>query len=310
MIKFYLIAFVTVVSFLFVGCSKDTAEEITFFVGADNHFGVTDSSRFINESIAELMNRLPGTRYPDSLSGDVAEPQWVSFVGDLTDHGTAEEWGEFVEVFGLNGGKQLQYPVHEGFGNHDGPIHGQVSSPVRRGIKLRNQKREGVLFQSKDSLHYSWDSGAIHFVNLNSYPGSSWDPECEWCPYFKDGFREPAHSLEFLESDLMNNVRDSTQPVVLFFHYGFDEWGNKWWTSEEQEQFYQVIQEYNVIAIFHGHTHTLDHYFWKDIPVWCVGAVQKSPDIGNFLVVRIGDNQLSVAERDETGWGRVYFSRF
>ena len=229
-----------------VSCNLDKIEnqgsDITFFIASDLHFGKNDSTKIINDAVAHDMATIPGTFYPDSLLGKVDTPQWVSFTGDLTDHGRANEWNVFTAQFGLNGQGRFPFLVYEGFGNHDGPIDGVSPSPVRNGIKTRNMQREGLTAVSQDSLHYSWDREGIHFVNLNSYPGKDWDPNCEWCHYFKEGFRDPAKSLNFLKKDLNKNVGNSRRPIVPFFHYGFDEWGDKWWTQAEQDAFYKTIK--------------------------------------------------------------------
>jgi len=288
----------------FAQTEKTTKENasITFFIASDLHFGSNDSIISISEKVALDMTTIPGTFYPDSLWGKVDVPQWVSFTGDLTDHGRSEEWNDFTTQFGLNGQGNFPYRVYEGFGNHDGSNNG----PIRSGIKARNIQREGVTSISQDSLHYSWDRNGVHFVNLNSYPGKDWDPACEWCPYFKEGFRDPSKSLVFLKKDLKKNVGKSDLPIVLFFHYGFDEWGDKWWTSKEQNAFYKTIKKYNIIAIFHGHTHEIDHYNWKGIPVWCAGAIQHSPKTGEYLIVRIQDHQMLVVVREREGWGKNF----
>lgn len=301
--------FVTILfSVLFSGCfaqSKNISNEatdITFFIASDLHFGSNDSIKVINEAVARDMSTIPGNYYPDPLLGKVDTPQWVSFTGDLTDHGRANEWNDFTAQFGLNGQGKFPFLVYEGFGNHDGSNDG----PVRSGIKARNMQREGMTSVSQDSLHYSWDRNGVHFVNLNSYPGNKWDPTCEWCHYFKDGFRDPAKSRDFLKKDLRKSIGKSGRPVVLFFHYGFDDWGDKWWTEAEQDAFYKTIKKYNVMAIFHGHTHGIDHYDWNGIPVWCVGATQHSPKIGEYLIVRIQDRQLLVTVRKNKEWGKVF----
>jgi cytolysin (calcineurin-like family phosphatase) len=109
-----------------------------------------------------------------------------------------------------------------------------------------------------DSLYSSWGKNKFHFINLNNYSGNIWDSSCEWCQYFKIGFQEPSNSLDFLKEDLENSVGNSGRSVILFFHYGFDDWKNKWWTKQEQDAFYEVVKAYNILAISHGHTHSFD----------------------------------------------------
>ena len=255
--------------------------------------------------MAKDMVSLPGTAYPDTTL-KVAKPEWVAFTGDISDHARKEEWDRFTSIFGLNGEGYFPFLVYEGFGNHDGPTSTNPESYIRNGVKERNLKRKGIENISDNGLHYSWNREGIHFVNLNSYPGNKWDPECGWCHYFHDGFREAAFSLDFLKKDLKESVGDSGKPVILFFHYGLTGWSNEWWTPAEQESFYNAIKDYNVIAIFHGHEHVVNHYEWKNIAVWCVGSTHKSAKTGEYLVVHITNNQLFVAVRKRSEWDKVF----
>jgi hypothetical protein len=56
-------------------------------------------------------------------------------------------------------------------------------------------------------------------------------------------------------------------PVVLMQHYGFDgfslnDWN--WWTPKQRRALYELIADYNVVAILHGHNHHAEHYRWPD----------------------------------------------
>jgi len=287
--------------------------DVTFFIASDLHYGQNENTAQVNRLMAAEMASLPGTLYPDS-SEKVAPPEWISLTGDITEDGKPEEWGDFTSAFGLNGDGSFPFPVYEGFGNHDGPTTSYPKSPVRRGIKERNRKRKNIRNISKNGLHYSWSRKGIYFANLNSYPGNEWDPECGWCHYFQNGFREPAFSLDFLKKDLEQSVGESFNPVVLSFHYGLggeETFSYLWWTPEEKDAFYEAIKDYNVIAIFVGHEHAVKHYKWRGIPVWGVGSTQKitaNSEIdtpGQFLVVRISEDQIYVAEREIGKWGKV-----
>lgn len=276
--------------------------DLTFIIASDTHYGKNAYVDSFNKATINAMNRMPGIDYPDSIGGTVDTPLGVVISGDLTENGKKESFLEFIDHFGLNGNKKLLYPVYEGFGNHDGNKNGYV----RNTIKIRNLQRKQLSTISADSLHYSWNWGDIHFVNLNSYPANKWDSNCEWCHYFKESFREPEFSLDYLIKDLEEQVGITGKPVVLFFHYGFDVWGNKWWTVQEQDKFYNVIKDYNIKAIFHGHTHEVDHYFWNDIPIWCVGSTQKDEGPGEFLVVNIKSEKMVVGIREINRWKSFY----
>ncbi|MBU88380.1 MAG: hypothetical protein CL722_05285 [Chloroflexi bacterium] len=288
--------------FYIASLASQNAEDLTFFIASDTHYGKNKYVGSFNIEIINAMNEVPGMYYPDSIGGNVDIPFGVVICGDLTENGKKESFVEFIDHYGLNGNKKLLYPVYEGFGNHDGNKNGYV----RNAIKIRNLQRKLLGTISPDSLHYSWNWGDIHFVNLNSYPANIWDPNCEWCHYFKDSFREPQFSLDYLKNDLEQQVGITGKPVVLFFHYGFDEWGKKWWTVQDQDTFYNVIKDYNIKGIFHGHTHEVDHYYWKGTPVWCVGSTQKDEGPGEFLTVNITSEKMVVGIREINRWKSFY----
>lgn len=278
---------------LFLSCSQD----ITFMVVSDPHFTGDTSSFLINRRMVEDMNSLKGVEHPGS--NQKIDPAFVWMLGDMTDGGKKEQWDQYESLYGLNAENVLKYPVFECFGNHDGNVDGFA----RQQIKHRNTERRMKIVTDSLGLHYSWDIGRIHFVNLNLYPANEWDPDCEWCTYFKESFREAQNSLTFLEKDLKENVGDSGRPVILAFHIGFDDFGLKWWTESDQEKFYNVIKDYHVAGIFHGHNHAVGQTKWKGINVWAVGSPRHDGSTGEYLVVRVnGDGEISVRERSLRSW--------
>lgn len=285
--------------YFFTGCTEED-KGFTFIIASDTHYGLSDSLLKFNAQTIEEINNLPGTSYPGNTEKKVDVPLGVILSGDLTESGEKDQWNLFVEDYGLHGEGRLKFPVFEGFGNHDGLVDG----PVRSGIKGRNQLRKGLSHISENGLHYSWKWQDIHFVQLNSYPSYEWDPDCEWCHYFNRSFREPQESLQFLKKDLSEQIEDSNREIILIFHYGFDDWGNMWWTQNEQDQFYDVIEKYNILAIFHGHSHNIQFYNWRGIPVFCVGSTQKDSNPGEFMVVRVDNEKINITKRSVTnGWG-------
>ena len=284
-------------------------EDLTFFVVADLHYGSTVNSRDINRLMAKSMNSLPGQSYPEEfgLKGKVHTPRGVVVLGDIVDDGDSVEaekfWQEYVEDFGLKGDKLLAFPVYEGFGEHDGASNGLV----RTNLKNRNKLRPELKSISADGLHYSWDWGKVHFVQLNLYPGSVGEEYLNiWGRRFTGDARYPKHSLEFLIEDLRRNVGSSGRPVVIFQHYGFDSWSEAWWTQKERAAFLQAIQPYNVIAIFWGHSHVIQSLAWNGIKTWCAGTINNDPESGNYLVVNIKtgrrSGQMIVASRKAEKW--------
>lgn len=265
------------IAVLFAGCK---ANMISFIVASDTHFNGTEQKVQVMDTITDLMNN--SVKLVKEATGITVKKPFGAFItGDLTDGGTKEQWDEFVEAFGLNGEGNLKMPVYETYGNHDGNIGGVV----REGIRERNARRVGVTITSENGVNYAIKKNGYLFIVLGSYPGNKWDPECGWCHYFKETFRDPEGSLTFLESVLNENSQNEKLPVFLFFHYGWDDFSKLWWTQDEQSNFLNVIQGTNVKAIFHGHNHALEAYKWKGIDVFISGSPQLGDKAGVFLLV-------------------------
>ena len=84
------------------------------------------SSYELNRIVVEDINHLPGSvQWPDAMGGGtVEEPVGVIMTGDLVDRGPEAigypQWTNYTNLFGLTGEGLLNYPVYEGYGNHDG----------------------------------------------------------------------------------------------------------------------------------------------------------------------------------------------
>jgi hypothetical protein len=210
-----------------------------------------------NQRFIELLKRFPETPIPERLGGGRVsrELRGVIVTGDLIDSADKNggpypamqefEWRRFVADYGLNGrGGRISLPVYELHGNHDGP---QGDTFIIHDIIRRNRSREGVVRVADNGLHYSWDWGPLHLVNLGIFVG-------EGDKRRPDNHYAPRQSLEFLSKDLSQHVADSGRPVVLSFHLhpncpAFD------WPPEDLAALWRTIRPYNVVALFHGHTH-------------------------------------------------------
>lgn len=262
-------------------------KDSSIIIMSDLHYDSTVVRQVVIDSMVSRINTLQAEELPGRITS-------VVVLGDITQDGTAIQWDQYTSAFGLNGEAALKYPVYELPGNHDGNIDG----PVRSSIRERNKQRQNISDISSGGLHYSWDQAGIHFVSLGIYPGLEWDPDCEWCHYFKESFRDPEMSLAFLRKDLRENLENKDMPVVLFFHYGWDDFSLLWWTENEQERFYSLIKDYNIAGIFHGHDHAIEHYKWKGIDVWSAGSPQSGDKTGKFLIVTLNRDSLAIKVAD------------
>lgn len=301
----FLVSLILIAVIFTIGCNEhqknvQAPDDITFIVCSDCHYGVSDTVLKANRKAIGYMNSIEGTKYPDSVGGTVAKPLGVIVCGDLTESAKSDQWQTFVNDFEIDGKGLVKFPVYEGFGNHDGDPEGAV----RDGIIERNKNRKNLTMVSDNGMHYSWDFGDIHLVQLNIYPGDIRDKQGKL-----DGdWNTPDHSLAFLKDDLAKNVGNSNRPVLLFQHYGFDEgftmdWG--WWSRNEVDNYYQAIKDYNIVGIFFGHTHAFNIGKLNEIDFYNEAALQRDPNEGEFVVVSIKDDEMIVGHRFIDHWGQV-----
>lgn len=266
--------------------STDLKTPLTsFLVAGDTHFladkeepdKMDPRSLEICGRLVASMNQLPGSVIPEPSGGGlVRKPDGLIHTGDIIDtgdkNGTVQErmqqteWKAFVEEYGLNGGDgRLLYPVYEVFGNHDAP-HGK--GLVLEKIQARNRKRPHVMHVSSNGLHYSWDWGNAHFINLGIIVGTE-----------KSVSRRRRYaaldSLEFLVSDLHSHVGKSGRPVIITHHIDISRYmgtcdtdkpaDSQEWDSCDVQAYYRALNGYRIAAIFYGHTHVRDVFRWNGI---------------------------------------------
>lgn len=282
-----MIAFTGLILLLLAGTAA-RHDSFFFLVVSDSHYGKADRQK--NLETVGRMNAIGGTDLPGWLTGRAGKPAGVIHCGDILDSPSDSAYEQFQEDYGLTGEARLKFPVYETFGNHDGGI----DQAVRQGTIKRNPHRPGLSSVSENGLHYSWDWNGVHFINLGAYPGNEWIDSCGWCHYFKDPFREPLFSRQFLKEDLARNVGTSGRPVVLVQHYGWDDFSRLWWTLPEKDSLALIIKPYKVIGIFHGHSHAVENRIFQGVPVWSAGSTVKGDRPGDILVVRCRNGKLKV----------------
>ncbi len=264
------------------------SRDVTFLFTSDHHYGSGNSAAGF---IANL-NAIPGKAYPAEVGGTVDEPRGVIACGDLTNYGYGDEWFAFANEHGLNGDRLLDFPIYEGFGNHD--QWEVTNATVRDAIKERNLLRVGVSNISKNGFHYSWDWDDVHFIQLNLMAAVQIPTNERF---------DAKNSIGFLESDLAEKIGDSGRPVICVHHCNVDLDDGRW-TAEDKIRYAEALQGYNVIAIIHGHTHSYRYYTWHGIDVFNSGEIRLSPN-GDYLVVHITDDLLTVIDYNNSSWGPV-----
>ena len=281
---------------------------VTFLATSDSHYDAFENEdrNDRNHATIEQMNAIAGTPWPRELGGDaIGRPRGVVLLGDVIDDGdrkvdgnsqTQRQWECFLKQFGLDGSDGLlKFPVFEGWGNHDGPPAGKerFGFSMQGQLKARNKRRlqKGLIANlSENGLHYSWDWGRLHLLQVNIYPADRQHPAVRYNPVWHD----PQGALRFLKSDLKRAVGTSGRPVVILAHCGFD---TNWWHAEDWAAFYEAVKPYNVLAYLHGHTGTGVHE-WKPKgqkrPLTVINTGQTE---NGFFVVQVTETRLRAAYR-------------
>ena len=286
----------TTIAALLALCLPVAAADVTWFAFSDCHYGSGKPPRTTHQKV-DWINNLPGTPFPDRITGEVEKPRGVIMSGDLIDNGSDEkkypgEWANYLAEFGVNGEGKCKFPVYEGMGNHDW----NKNLFMYNNIKERNLKRKELGFIqtiSENGYHYSWDWDEIHFVNLNIFPGNIWAGEADT---YGAGSHDPLMSRAFLEKDLREKVGNSGRPVILIHHFRpIDE---NWWTFSAADKYHRIIQDYNVIVIMVGHQGGGVSNTWRGIN-WASSN-------GELEVFRVKpDNTLvAVGRGSETSWNK------
>lgn len=264
-------------------CAAQPAQTARFFFVTDTHYLAQKSlparmdarSAGTCRRLVDTLNRLEGEQIPGQAGGGmVGTVDGVIHGGDLVDSADkrggpytamiATEFAAFERDYGLTGSDgRLRYPVYEVHGNHDGP---QGDTLVVDGIRRRNLTRPGLTRISDSGLHYSWDWGPVHFINLGIVVGESGGS-------LQRRRYAPHGSLAFLREDL-RAVNDVHRPVVITQHidvaryslpYGQDEdrFLHMEWHPQDVQSFHAAIRPQHVIASFFGHTHARNISGWN-----------------------------------------------
>lgn len=281
-----------------------------FLVCSDCHYTATDTDNTAEHNNVARMNAITGKTFFDGTT--IGDPLGVLALGDLADNVTLPMWQAWLADFGLNGKDGvLKYPVYEGWGNHDvqglssytkSPILKKQTGSTTNGIYERNPSRIFVWHGVTNTVRlasqgyvYSWEWGPVLFIQAGYSP----------CDMPLDPNRtsmggvnyDPTGSLQFVRDELAR-IGTTGQPIILMHHLDVN--STFGWTQAEIDKYYDVVKDYNVIAVMYGHT-TTAVTTWKTV---AGGAVDRSPSIhtvntGNlgagFWVAHVTDTNFSIA---------------
>lgn len=305
-------------------------EPVAFFLIGDTHLfadkkdatKLDPRSATLAAGLVDTLNKLSGTEIPKSAGGGSVLPsRGVIHAGDCIETGDPKnvavqktEWSGFTAEFGLTGKDgRLKLPMYEVHGNHDGTRDKGI--PIAQIIE-RNKTRPNVANISKNGLHYSWDWGNVHFVNLGITVGQVEEVKR------KRRF-DPLGSLEFLIADLKDKVGTSGRPVVITHHVDMLRYSQTLpvedkkaegmeWDPADVKGFYEALKGYNVAAILYGHTHARNVFRWDGtakagktgIPVFNVTKSSHFSSLaqGLFYMEIRGDTVMAREYQTKDGW--------
>lgn len=313
--------------------TAQASRDFTFFLFSDIHVGAenlkVNPPMTREQSVArvkanlDVMRELVGKPSPE---GPVAAPRGLFILGDLTDghkelDRNLEQWRDFETLFPAAGVVfgERKVPVFAIAGNHDGPVDG----PQRQGLVKRNRTLEQLSALSSNGVHYALNWDGVHFIFLGLCPADTTDTETPF-KFGKPGagsWNDPQGALSFLKDYLARRVGVSREPVVLLFHYGFDgfslnDWN--WWTLKQRRALYELLEGYNVVALFHGHNHHAEHYRWPDpkrhaadLNYFFDGKPPTNPRSYSVIsctplgwVIRVQGDKLIATHRNSRGWNK------
>lgn len=126
-----------------------------------------------------------------------------------------------------------------GIGNHDTYWSSVGEKKPTKMLRFLKSK-----FGKSDSYLYAFNIGPVRFIHLGLYPTANQQQN--------KNLKTKLSSLAFLTNELNKSIG---QPVVIYFHYPIHGSSADWWSKVEKNAFYNVIRNYNVIAILNGHAH-------------------------------------------------------
>ena len=167
-------------------------------------------------------------------------------------------------------GYKVNKTVFPSIGNHDDPFWSNGSHDWHESYSYIHDSikdADGIISHYyNDGQAYAWRWGQYYFIVLGMWAGSGKHESDTYISYEK---------LHWLKDFLANHVGDSELGVLIFQHYGWDNFSteNRWWNSHMREleldvlcrrdwndPSYQPARPYNVLGIFTGHCHNSHHF--------------------------------------------------
>lgn len=275
--------------------SKLVKYNCTVVIASDLHFDLLPETDqyFHVVAINHLENhfRFPKVA-PMGIAGELLKKlDCVALAGDMFDKSRPEILNLYRQRYEKGvGERRIHYNVFPGLGNHD--INPGVSDKGADNLKGRAYTfhyidsvlsakllKGEILNLDSSSRSYSWNVGNVHFINGECCAGDT--------TYCKSNF-------EWLEKDL-EKYASGGAPVIYIQHYGFDKWALDWWPESGRNRLFEILEKFNLAAVFVGHAHTATLEHFRGHTIYQVNNAWKDDDgPGSFAVLRIKGNAVSI----------------
>jgi hypothetical protein len=257
-----------VMSEAFAADAKPDPAGLTFFGWSDQHVQTDGDGKHLLPAI-DAMNGLPGTPYPESIGGRVAEPAFVFGCGDITEwptHAAMKTYDELIT-------KRLEFRAYDVLGNHD------------EGGKAPSDTMKKWILSRHPALSYTFNHGGVHFIVVFSKYDETLNSPAQ--PLTAD-------ALDFVRTSLKKLPRSA--PVIVATHLCYDAVTNR-------DALIETLDDANVLAILGGHYHKakVDRYRGQTF-VQLPSPAPGSPS--EFTVFRItGDRIVAIPyDYEEQKW--------
>ena len=272
--------------------------------------GVAEPDRSARQALATTLNN-NHINVANDLYRQYPKMKGIIINGDLTEGGHGPQLDKFKELY-----SKLTMKAYYGLGNHDyanyvddtwenrsanGMVDFMVDHIKSNGassydVKVSNSYEfpENVT-TTTGSLAYSWDIDNVHFVQLQNFPTY----QRTWSSFVSNEARrrtyEITHALNWLEGDLAK-ARNAGKVIVLNFHDLAEHWSDSWVkdASSLKTRFVNMLNTYNVGAIFVGHLHSnlgrSSNFGGSSTPVFFCGSASQS----KYLLVNFNGTRMTV----------------
>jgi hypothetical protein len=229
----------------------ETYDDIEFALIGDTHYGeeaekATAYTYAYHLGVVNSLNSLKGTAYPGTIPGNVGDIAFVINPGDAIDDGNdyPTSIDTHLDHWGFDGtdGK-INFPMYYVRGNHD-----NATDWAYKYIKGRY-----------GDYCYRMEYNGVHFIFMDSFAQSS-----ETLGDRSEVYIDSNCPMSWVKEQLA--AIGKKDRIVLVQHYDFRTDGGfktipgqtySWWSTTDGDELAAAIADYNVIAILHGHYHTI-----------------------------------------------------